>query len=314
MLLVGAIAIIFIGGWVSGTSPLWDRLPGPYLPSADQRSITPEGVAAAEWAGSYLGSGQRVIGDQYTRLLMATYGNERIVTTSQDQVIVSPVFTSPQFDSDVVAILRHGRIQYIVVDRRLSTGLPRIGWYFDGNEPGYTRPVDPAWLAKFDGVQNLSRIFDSGDIIVYDVEAFTSKASITPPPKSLCAQTAVPGSYPQIARAYTGTILDIPAGITILISITGVQQQHETICGYFSVKFENALPNGTPANGTIKGTVAADKHIWFTLTNDRGKATFSFDGLIQPDGTIGGTYCNVGVVTGQCSDYGLWSTSPTQPG
>ncbi len=63
-LLTGAIAIIFIGGWVTGTSPLWDRLPGPYLAYADQRSIQPESVTAAEWARSYLGPDQRLISDQ----------------------------------------------------------------------------------------------------------------------------------------------------------------------------------------------------------------------------------------------------------
>ncbi len=44
-----------------------------------------------------------------------------------------------------------------------------------------------------------------------------------------------------------------------------------------------------------------------------GQATFSFEGEMQPGGIITGTYCSsLGVVTGKCSDYGLWSVSPGQ--
>jgi hypothetical protein len=46
------------------------------------------------------------------------------------------------------------------------------------------------------------------------------------------------------------------------------------------------------------------------VTSNTGQATFSFDGTIQPDGTLAGTYCSLEVATGRCSDYGLWSVSP----
>src|SRR5207237_10614979 len=109
---------------------------------------------------------------------------------------------SPQFGSNVENILmRHG-VQYIVVDYRLSTGLPRIGFYFDNEDPPYSKPIDPAVLAKFDGVQNVSRVFDSGDIAIYNVEAITSPPSATSTPKPSCTPappTAVSPSPPILA-------------------------------------------------------------------------------------------------------------------
>ena len=36
----------------------------------------------------------------------------------------------------------------------------------------YTVALDPADLTKFDGVQNVNRIYDSGNIIIYDVSAY----------------------------------------------------------------------------------------------------------------------------------------------
>lgn len=171
----GAIAVIFIGGWVLGTGPLWFRLPGPYMVSADHRSINPESVAAAEWARSYLGPGHRMISDWTNMNLMATYGNEWVVTTWNDpQIIVSSVFLAPQFDSSIQEALRRGQVQYILVDFRFSTALPSKGFYYDNMDPTYTRPIDPATLAKFDGIKNVSRVFDSGNIIIYDVEAITN--------------------------------------------------------------------------------------------------------------------------------------------
>ena len=301
VLLMGAIAIIFIGGWITGTSPLWDRLPGPYQPYADQRSIQPGSVTAAEWAGSHLGPGQRMIsGDQVNTILMATYGHEWLVTNANDQIVVAKVFISPNFGPDVEATLQKGRVQFIVVDRRL------IGV----EQTGYPQPIDPAMLAKFDGVQNVSRIYDSGDIVIYDVEAITNGASTTPGPTpgpscTPASSGGVSGSYPKLAKLYSGTLYAIPTGLTAKISLTGIHQQQESICGYSS---------GKPANGPFKGTITANGHIQFVVTGNTGQGTFSFDGLLQPDGTIGGTYCGPVAGTGTCSDYGVWSIAPAQSG
>jgi ATP-binding cassette, subfamily B, bacterial len=125
--------------------------------------------------------------------------------------------------------------------------------------------------------------------------------------------TTVPGSstYPKLAGAYAGTIHDIPTSTTTNLSLTGIQQRQGNISGYFGAK-GNRLFNGLPQSGPFTGTITTPKQIQFIVTDDRGQATFSFDGFIQPDGTIGGTYCSLEVVTGKCSDYGVWSISPTQ--
>lgn len=299
--LVGAIAIIFIGGWITGTSPYWDRLPGPYLPYGDQRSVQPESVTAAEWARSNLGTDQRVISDQVNTLLMATYGGEWVVTTVNDQIVVSTVYTAPYFSSDVKATLVLGRVQFIVVDRRL------IGV----DQTGYDQPVDPAMLAKFDGAQNVSRIFDSGNIAIYNVELITNGASTTPTPQSASSCTTAPstgvsGPFPNVAKLYSGTLYSLQTGMKTGISLSGIHQQQGSICGYFSGKL---------ANGPFKGTITANGHIQFVVTGNTGHGTFSIEGFLQPDGTIGGAYCgHAAGIEGTCSDYGVWSVVPTHSG
>ena len=304
--LVGAMAIIFIGGWVIGNSPLWNRLPGSYLPYTDQRSIQPESVTAAEWAGTYLEPGQRMIGDHVNLLLMGTYGGAWTVSTSSEQIVVTPVFTEPTLDPFVVSILQVGRVQYVIVDHRLE--LPGVGWYDGVGTPDTSNPSDPGALAKFDGVQNVSRVFDSGDIVIYDVEAITNGPP-TPPAGTLvhsctpASSTDVPGHYPNVARLYTGIIHSLTTGVTTDMSLSGVQQQQGNICGHFS---------RVPVNVPFNGTVATGGILQFSIT--ASKRTFYFEGFLQQDGTLAGTYCGVVAGSRTCSDYGLWSVTSAQSG
>lgn len=307
MLIMGMIAVLFVGQTIMGSGLLWARMPGPYLVSADQRSIEPEGINAAEWANLYLGPNHLVASDRINTLLMATYGNEQVGTSESAKIPASWVFISPQFGPSVKLILQQDRIQYLVVDLRLSTALPQVGSYFnkgENNGQPYTKPLDLTALTKFDNVQNVSRIFDSGDIIIYDVTAITKGALTvpTPTPTSSCAQSAgVSGSYPHVAKQYAGTIYDIATSSTTNISLTGMQLRQGNICGFFS---------GISEKGTFKGTITPAGHIQFLLTSNTGQATFSFDGIMLSDGSIAGSYCSPGTGTRECSDYGLWSVSP----
>ena len=311
VILMSMIAVIFVGQAVIGSGLPWARIPGPYLVSADQRSIEPENITAAEWANLYLGPGHIVASDRINTLLMATYGNEWAETSGSAKIPVSWVFISPQFGPAVVMILRQDKIQFLVVDRRLSTALPQIGTYFNkGENQGqpYTRPIDPAALAKFDTVLHISRIFDSGDIIIYDVEMITNAPLTSSKQNPSCMSTSpttAPSPYPKVASQYTGTFYNVTTGLTTSITLTNIQQRQGNICGYSS---------GIPVKGSFKGTITTDGYIQFLLTSDTGRATFSFDGAMLPDGGIAGAYCNPGIGPGKCSNYGLWSVSSTQPG
>jgi len=245
-----------------------------------------------------------MISDRENTVLMATYGNERVVTTENDKIVVSSVFLSPHFDAGVERALRRGGVQYIVVDRRLSTGLPSIGFYYDTEESNrlhYSKPIDPVVLAKFDNVKNVSRVFDSGDIVIYDVEAITAP-STAPTPKSSCTpapSATVSSPYPKLAGLYTGTIYDIPTDLITQMSLTGIQQQHGNLCGSFT---------GLNEKGTFNGSINTDGHIQFAVTGQPGQVLLTFDGDMQPDGTLAGNYCHP--VAGTCSDYGILSLSP----
>jgi hypothetical protein len=164
-------ALLLYGGIATGTAP-WSRLPGPYLVSADLRSIEPEGVSAASWAQEFLGPGSHIGADRVNQLLMLTYGNQRPVTSLAGGVDPTPVFFSRRFTAYDRRLLRLGGMDYLVVDYRLTRSLPWLGYYYDGFEPGalkHKRPIPTTAYAKFDRTRRISRVFDSGDIAIFDV-------------------------------------------------------------------------------------------------------------------------------------------------
>lgn len=171
VILSSLFCLVFMGQVIVGW-PLWARLPGPYLVSADMRSIDGEGLAAAEWAQTVLGAGQRFSSDRVNTLLLGTCGRQHAVTVINDGVLVAPVFFAAGFGAPEKDILSAAQVEYLLVDSRLSSSLPMTEVYFERGEPGGYRhrsPIDPAALAKFDAVPAVSRIYDSGAIRIYDL-------------------------------------------------------------------------------------------------------------------------------------------------
>lgn len=163
--------ILLIGGVIVGWPP-YDRLPGPYLPAAGQRSIDREGVADAFWARNHLPPRSRVLADETQALLMASYGRQDPQGGKIEGLSLARVFFSPTFGSDDRRVLVDDRIRYLVVDQRLSDVLPLRGVYVEGDEPGafqHRSPIPPRALTKFNHVAGLSRLLDSGHVAVYDV-------------------------------------------------------------------------------------------------------------------------------------------------
>jgi len=145
----------------------------------------------------------------------------------------------------------------------------------------------------------------------FSSSSLPTQAPTTPKPACNSAPPAAASpSYPVVAKLYTGTIYDVPTGLTTNISLTGMQQQQEAICGNFSEMADANRFGQMPTNGPFEGTITAAEDIQFILSSDSGQVTFSFVGIIQPSGSMVGTYCSLGGVTGKCSDYGLWSVSP----
>ena len=172
------VTIMFLGGVILESGPSWSNVPGPYIVVADVRSVEPEGIQAASWALSHLGPNNRIGTDRINGFLMLSYGDQRVVTGLDDKVDVSPIFYSSIFGPQKSGIVQQGKIHYLVVDQRLSTSLPLVGFYIEEGEVGsfnLTSPISRTALTKFNAIPHIDRLFDSGNIVVYDVGAIEKK-------------------------------------------------------------------------------------------------------------------------------------------
>ncbi|HEX2265552.1 MAG TPA: hypothetical protein VHH14_04650, partial [Solirubrobacterales bacterium] len=174
--IAGLATVIFLGGVIIGKVPA-TRQPGPFLVGADARSIGPRGVAAARFAEEYLERDSRIVVDRSNSTLLGSYGGLKPVQGEIDGVPVARVLFDERFEDVHRFVLAQNKIDYVAVDRRLSSGLPVLGFYFEPDEPGAstrTAPLSPAALGKFDDVPQISRVFSNGEIQIYDTRVFES--------------------------------------------------------------------------------------------------------------------------------------------
>ncbi len=211
-------------------------------------------------------------------------------------------------DDDIPAMAPVLKQRRTVTFRKLAVLLPILLVLLVGGSALAVRLSHTTYLS--------SRSATPTSILLHKTAPYASSnatAVLTPTPSSIpVAQqppTALP-TYPKVAKQYSGTLADIPTSLTTGMTLTGIQEQQGNINGYFDVTSVTALFNGLPANGRFEGTITPAGRIHLTITSDTGQAAFSFEGSMQPEGTMAGTYCSQDAVTGTCSDYGLWSVSP----
>jgi len=116
-----------------------------------------------------------------------------------------------------------------------------------------------------------------------------------------------PPAYPNVSGVHKGAVHNTTAGgITANMSLS-IQQKGGSINGSFTVK----LP--LLGSGPFTGSVTTSNHIQFTVQSNQVPAPLSFQGTVQSDGSMSGTYCSLDK-TGRCSTAagggGTWDVSP----
>lgn len=163
-LLATCATVIFVGGAVVGWTPSW-RLPGPYQVQLGPRGIESEGLATASWVRNNLGVGNRFGAYGNNMRLLGAYGAQHISTSLSGGADMEWVLFAPKLPpGGRDPTLQRGQVHYLLVDSRDKALTQIAGRYYPGT------PVDQA-LQKFDHVDTVSRLFDSGDIVIYDVSA-----------------------------------------------------------------------------------------------------------------------------------------------
>jgi hypothetical protein len=161
-----ALAIIVLGGV---TTASLDPIHGRYRVAADGQSVEPMGIETALWTKAWLGAGNRFTSDRSNRLLLAGYGRQDVRLRIVEGVETARVFTAEKPWLDEFYALTRSDIDFLLVDLRLSAAPPVLGFYFDPSEAWNGKPLSAAALLKFNDVDGITRVYDNGFIVIYDV-------------------------------------------------------------------------------------------------------------------------------------------------
>jgi hypothetical protein len=168
-----AFAVLLEGGMVTGWSSNI-MLAQTTAVATSGVEIHPQGYAAAAWSRSILGPGRRFAADASNARLLAAYADEFAIAGSNPDV--QSVIREPKLEGWHVRLLRRLGIRYVLVDRRRVSEDALAGYFYttDISPPSWSRVFGPRSVHKFDRQPAVSRLYDSGNIVVYDVRGLTT--------------------------------------------------------------------------------------------------------------------------------------------
>jgi hypothetical protein len=162
---MAGVLLMVVDGMLNGWPPYWERLPGPHQVAGVERSIGPEEIAVGNWMLTALGPANGVAVDFGNFPMLGTYGDQTPILN------VEFLYMSSAYTSFVEHQAQLDGIHYVLADLRLTKNLPVSGhyWYTDSNAGRYRHPLPRGDMTKFDHASSVARIFDGGDIVIYDL-------------------------------------------------------------------------------------------------------------------------------------------------
>lgn len=172
-ILASLASLMFVGGAIAGWPPN-GRLAHPYQVQVGSQLLYPQGVTAANWMRTYFPKNNRVAVDYSNAHLLIAYGDQYTLTGSARGI--RPLLNSRRIDKGELEILQLGRLQYVFLDRRLNRDDPSAGIFFTENLNQSNlrdKYYDADVYQKFDNEKSVNRLYDSGNIYIYGVEALS---------------------------------------------------------------------------------------------------------------------------------------------
>ncbi|HET9061446.1 MAG TPA: hypothetical protein VFN61_16135 [Acidimicrobiales bacterium] len=157
--------VVALGFNMAGWPAYFERMPGPFQPGGWERSFDYNQYDAARWALHTWGPGHRIAADGATANIFLGAGLQIPVGISAFYfLLVNPTRREAQF-------LRDYDAQYVAVDDRMATELPAGAAYFnyDPFAGRYTSPLPTADIDQFNGMPDVSRVYDNGTVQIYRV-------------------------------------------------------------------------------------------------------------------------------------------------
>jgi hypothetical protein len=162
------VAVTVVGGVVAGWPPTV-RLSQPYRALIGDREVEPQGVSLARWAGATIGPDRRFVAAESDARLLLAHG--QLPRLGKNDSATGGLLDDPELTPAQVESIRENQLSFVVVDRREVADDNMAGYFFSPKGApllGLDGPIPDELWSKFER-PGVDRIFDSGDIVVYDV-------------------------------------------------------------------------------------------------------------------------------------------------
>jgi len=162
VVILASVISLLVDGLANGWPPYWERLPGPHQVAGFDSSVGPQEIATSLWSLQYLGAGRRIAAEQGIYPVLIGYGDQNPLQGVA--YLYGPAWTPADVQDATSQV-----VQYVETDTRLATAVPADNSDFPGQDSNTTKPLPAADLTKFDHIKGLPRVYDDGDIQIYDL-------------------------------------------------------------------------------------------------------------------------------------------------
>lgn len=176
----GVVLVVMSIGAASVGSNVSTRFPGRPNVGDDMRSVSQEGGAVTAWMEARTAVDTPVMADRYVSQQLGSVGRMATLSPSVTFPIWDLYMSAEPVRPDVLQQVLDAEIRYFVVDARMSTTRPRLGFWFTVDEPGVdgTEPYPQSALDRFNCLPWLHAVYAAGPLTVYQVDAEMLRATI----------------------------------------------------------------------------------------------------------------------------------------
>jgi hypothetical protein len=192
MAAAGIVLVVMSIGAASVGSNVSTRFPGRPNVGDDMRSVSQEGGAVTAWMEARTAVDTPVMADRYVSQQLGSVGRMATLSPSVTFPIWDLYMSAQPVDPAVLQQVLDAEIRYFVVDARMSTTRPRLGFWFTVDEPGVdgTEPYPQSALDRFNCLPWLHAVYAAGPLTVYQVDAEILRATYTTGMAGSCRRDA----------------------------------------------------------------------------------------------------------------------------
>ena len=170
---VGVVFTVLAFGSAALGLNVSDRFPGSANVGDDARSVSREGAAVAAWMAAHTPVDTPVLADRYVTLQVGSVGRMASLRPSDAFPMWDLYMSAAPIRPEVLKQVLSAKIRYFVVDARMTTTRPRLGYWFTKDEPGVDgKGLFPqVAIDRFNCLPWMRARFAAGSLTVYQVDA-----------------------------------------------------------------------------------------------------------------------------------------------